>query len=164
MKCLNCNEDNINTAKFCKGCGEKLSQIQHPSETHENEPLNPFGTIEVNKLYYCDGKKLFTGGTKREVPLKNVNSVLFIKARDVYAIYTLFLGVVIIISSISSAVWLSIIGLALAFYGAVKLWGVPTIILNMDGISGDDSSMRGWPWETESAQLFVKELRRRIKN
>lgn len=28
MKCLKCNEENISSAKFCKGCGEKFSNMQ----------------------------------------------------------------------------------------------------------------------------------------
>ena len=132
---------------------------------NQNEFSNIFGTITEDRLTFYDKKGWLKGGNRQDVSLKHITSIKHEIERAIFrGILLLIFGVTLFFNSISNAplgaamTW-KLMGLALAFFGFLSLWGYPLIAINTAG--NEIGIMKSWPWNRKMAQDFVNFLRKK---
>lgn len=115
---------------------------------------NMFGTVTNKRVTYYRKKSWFSGGSQEDVPLRHVTSVRLETSRSVlWGIIWVIVGLGLFAIG-STGILLGIISLLI---GLLLLYGSPAIAINTAG--GDLSVMKGWPWNANAANEFVRAVR-----
>lgn len=113
---------------------------------------NRFGTVTDKRVIYYRSKGWFSGGSREDIPLKHVTSVRIDRTREILlGIFCILIGYVTLTF---------IFGIVLLAFGILWVWGSPTVVVNTAG--GDLSTAKGFPWQTNAAEEFVKALRKQL--
>ncbi|MDE2058875.1 MAG: hypothetical protein KGL31_01145 [candidate division NC10 bacterium] len=113
---------------------------------------NVFGIVTDQRVVYHPNRGWLTEGRKEDVPLSSIASVEFVISRS------LSNGILLIIMGVPTI--LVLIGVIFILFGYCLLRGTPTVIVNTT--DGKREVMKGWPWQREQAEEFVKALQGRI--
>ena len=122
------------------------------SSSPEKESLvmsNVFGTVTTKRVTYLAQKGWFGGGSREDVPLKQVVSVRHETDRKV------FIGLLLIVLGL--ILLFAIVGVIPLALGALLLWGSPAV--NVVTAGGTGKPMIGFPWQKQEAEAFVSALR-----
>jgi len=115
---------------------------------------NSYGTITTKRVTYFRKKGWFSGGSREDVPLKQVVSVRYDTKRHIFVgLFFLFLGLVFVSSGNGVAI---LIGIVFILWGILNLWGGQLVDVVTTG--GTNNLMVGLPWDKE-AEEFVRALR-----
>lgn len=113
---------------------------------------NPFGIVTNKRVTYMAKKGWFSGGSREDVPLKQVVSVRYETSRNiVFGLFYVVLGVVLLAL---------IIGIIPLVFGILYLWGSPTV--NVVTAGGTAAPVSGWPWQKQEAEAFTNALRNQL--
>jgi hypothetical protein len=113
---------------------------------------NGFGIVTNKRVTYMAQKNWFGGGSREDVPIKQVVSVREETSRSI------FLGLFCITVGLA---WLTIlVGIIPLVFGILLLWGSPRV--NVITAGGTSSPVTGWPWQKELANDFAKALRSQL--
>jgi hypothetical protein len=113
---------------------------------------NMFGTVTDKRVIYFREKGWFSGGSREDVPLKHVTSVRIDRTRSI------IWGIILVLIGLTTLIF--VVGVVPLVFGILLLWGSPTVIVNTAG--GDLSAAKGWPWQMNAAEEFVKALRNQL--
>ena len=113
---------------------------------------NKFGTVTDKRVIYFRGKGWFSGGSREDVPLKHVTSVRIDKTRSIVW------GIILVLIGLATIMF--VVGIVPLAFGILLILGSPTVIINTGG--GDLRATKGWPWQTNAAEEFVKALRNQL--
>jgi hypothetical protein len=113
---------------------------------------NGFGIVTNKRVTYMAQKNWFSGGSREDVPIKQVVSVREETSRNIFlGLFYITVGVTLL------AVLIGIIPLVL---GILLLWGSPRV--NVITTGGTSSPVTGWPWQKQLASDFAKALRSQL--
>jgi hypothetical protein len=118
---------------------------------------NPFGTVTGKRVIYYRSKGWISGGSREDIPLQHVTSVVLHIQRSIVAGLLFLLMGLGLLAIGKIAILFGVIFVALA---ALQLWGSPTVVVNTAG--RDLSAARGWPWQRDEANAFVEALRAQL--
>lgn len=128
----------------------------HPNANPEQTLVqNPFGTVTSKRVIFFRAKGWVSGGSREDIPLQHVTSVRLDTSRSiVVGILLVIIGLPV--TSAGGALPV-IIGLVLALFGVLLVWGSPAVVVNTAG--RDLNAAKGWPWTRGDANAFVEALR-----
>jgi hypothetical protein len=110
---------------------------------------NAFGIVTTKRVTYMAKKSWFSGGSREDVPIKQVVSVRYITSRNIFlGLFYIVLGVLLIAF---------IIGIVPLILGILIIWGSP--LVNVITAGGTGAPVSGWPWQKQQAEAFVTALR-----
>jgi len=110
---------------------------------------NPFGLVTTKRVTYMAKKSWFSGGSREDVPIKQVVSVRYETSRNIFlGLFYIVLGLLLITF---------IIGIIPLIFGILILWGSPRV--NVITAGGTGAPVSGWPWMKQEAEAFVNALR-----
>lgn len=113
---------------------------------------NMFGVVTNKRVTYFANKSWFGGGSREDVPLKQVVSVRYEIQRR------LFMGLFLTVVGIA---WIrEIFGIIPLLFGILFLWGSPRVNVVTSG--GTATPVIGWPWQRKQASDFSQSLRRQL--
>lgn len=115
---------------------------------------NGFGIVTTKRVTYMAKKSWFSGGSREDVPLKQVASVRQETSRSIPA------GLFLIVIGLCSL--MVVIGIIPLVFGILLLWGSPQV--NVITAGGTGSPVIGWPWQKQLADDFAKALRGQLFN
>lgn len=113
---------------------------------------NIFGLVTDKRVVYHRDRGWLKEGLEQEVPLDHVKSVSLATSRHLMG------GIVLVLVGLLTLIVL--VGVIFIMFGAVLIWGSPTVIVNK--ADGDRDVMKGWPWHRGPAYDFAMALQGRI--
>jgi hypothetical protein len=113
---------------------------------------NRLGEISDRRLIYFAKRSWFSGGSREDIPLKQVVSVRYETDQNIF--WGLFLTVIGVLGLFM------IIGLFPLLRGIVYLWGSPIVFVVTTG--GTANRSVGFPWQKKEAEEFVEALRNQL--
>ena len=136
--------------------GHDMTDIaDHTAPTAQTFVQNPFGTVTSKRVIFFRAKGWLSGGSREDIPLQHVTSVRLDISRSIVA------GVLLVLIGLSvvyaGSVVPVLLGLLLAVFGVLLVWGSPAVVVNTAG--RDLNAAKGWPWKRGEANAFVDGLR-----
>jgi hypothetical protein len=113
---------------------------------------NGFGIVTNKRVTYMAQKNWFGGGSREDVPIKQVVSVREETSRSI------FLGLFWI--TVGLSLLTALIGIVPLVFGILLLWGSPRV--NVITTGGTSSPATGWPWQKQPASEFAKAVRSQL--
>lgn len=113
---------------------------------------NRFGTVTDRRIVYFRKKGWFSKGTREDIPLRHVTSILAGTHRPIVA------GVVLLIVGSCGAI--CILPIPLIPLAIFMLWGSPMVVINTTG--GDVNAGLGFPWHRAQAEAFAEAARSQL--
>ena len=116
---------------------------------------NPYGTVTNKRVVYYRAKGWFSGGSREDIPLQHVTSVRLDTNRSWLP------GILLVLIGLGmlggGAAGTKIVGLVVLAFGALLIWGSPSVVVNTAG--RDLNASKGAPWTRRDAHAFVEALR-----
>ncbi|GBE21506.1 hypothetical protein BMS3Bbin01_00851 [bacterium BMS3Bbin01] len=118
---------------------------------------NEFGEVTSKQVTYYRNKGWFRGGSREDVPIRHVTSVRLETSRKiVVAVLLILVGLLML----AGPGVVKLVGILTAALGVLALWGSPSVAVNTAG--GDLSVSKGFPWQKDAADAFVRALRAQL--
>jgi hypothetical protein len=111
-----------------------------------------FGTVTTRRVIYFANKGWFSGGSREDVPLRQVVSVRYEIKRSI------FLGLLVTVLGLVLLIF--VVGIIVIPFGLIMLWGSPVVNIVTSG--GTQSPAIGFPWQRQQAEQFVKAVREQL--
>jgi len=111
-----------------------------------------FGTVTTRRVIYFANKGWFSGGSREDVPLRQVVSVRYEIKRSI------FLGLLVTVLGLFLLMF--VVGIIVIPFGLILLWGSPVVNIVTSG--GTQSPAIGFPWQRQQAEQFVKAVREQL--
>lgn len=118
---------------------------------------NEFGTVYTDRVGFYSQKGWFGGGSQEELPMRHITSVRLDITRHV------IWGAILVLVGLAafSAKGAGIaVGILLVLWGALLLWGSPSVRVNTAG--NDLRPARGLPWQRPAAEAYVAAVRKAL--
>lgn len=113
---------------------------------------NQIGEISDKRLIYFAKNNWFSGGSREDIPLKQIVSVRYETDQNLFwGWFLLILGIL---------TFYTIIGLFPLLRGIVYIWGSPIVSVSTTG--GTANKSVGLPWQKKEALDFVEALRNQV--
>jgi hypothetical protein len=128
--------------------------------TGENPVIeNEFGAVTNKRVIYFVNKGWFSGGSREDVPLKQVVSIRHETKRWIFAgLVQLAVGALFVVAN--NGWGTALFGVLLMASGGLNLWGSP--IVNIVTAGGTQAPTTGFPWRRTAAREFVAAVRNQL--
>lgn len=113
---------------------------------------NLFGLVTDKRVVYHRDRGWLWEGSEEDVPLRHVASVWVETSRNIIG------GIMLILIGLATLIFM--IGALPVVFGALLLWGSPTVVVNTT--DGNREVMQGWPWHRGLADDFARALQGQI--
>ena len=132
--------------------------IEKHGQKEQTSVDTAFGSVTDKQVVYFRAKGWFSGGSREDVPLRQITSVRVDITRHIIA--GIIFGLIGLGILSAGEPELAIFGMILIILAGLLLWGSPSVVVNTAGC--DLSAARGFPWQRKEANTFVDALRKQL--